>query len=216
MNENLIKTDQDFEGKTKLKNFYEKNKVKIILTLLTLIILIVSFTTYLEIKKNKRISLSERYIEAKVYLEDKDTNKAENILKNIIFENDSTYSSLSLFLILNENLIEDKNEIIKLFNHILENCKFDKEIENLIIYKKALFETSFVDESKLLVSLNPLLNSDSLWKPHALMLLGDYYFSKKQNIKAKEFYLEVMKLKNLNQELYNKTRNQLVSVGNNN
>ena len=47
MNENLIKTDQDFEGKTKLKNFYEKNKVKIILTLLTLIILIVSFTTYL-------------------------------------------------------------------------------------------------------------------------------------------------------------------------
>lgn len=216
MNENLIKTDQDFEGKTKLKNFYEKNKVKIILTLLTLIILIVSFTTYLEVKKNKRISLSERYIEAKVYLEDKDTNKAENILKNIIFENDSTYSSLSLFLILNENLIEDKNEIIKLFNHILENCKFDKEIENLIIYKKALFETSFVDESKLLVSLNPLLNSDSLWKPHALMLLGDYYFSKKQNIKAKEFYLEVMKLKNLNQELYNKTRNQLVSVGNNN
>ena len=216
MNENLIKTDQDFEGKTKLKNFYEKNKVKIILTLLTLIILIVSFTTYLEVKKNKRISLSERYIEAKVYLEDKDTNKAENILKNIIFENDSTYSSLSLFLILNENLIEDKNEVIKLFNHILENCKFDKEIENLIIYKKALFETSFVDESKLLVSLNPLLNSDSLWKPHALMLLGDYYFSKKQNIKAKEFYLEVMKLKNLNQELYNKTRNQLVSVGNNN
>ena len=216
MNENLIKTDQDFEGKTKLKNFYEKNKVKIILTLLTLIILIISFTTYLEVKKNKRISLSERYIEAKVYLEDKDTNKAENILKNIIFENDSTYSSLSLFLILNENLIEDKNEIIKLFNHILENCKFDKEIENLIIYKKALFETSFVDESKLLVSLNPLLNSDSLWKPHALMLLGDYYFSKKQNIKAKEFYLEVMKLKNLNQELYNKTRNQLVSVGNNN
>ena len=98
----------------------------------------------------------------------------------------------------------------------MENCKFDKEIENLIIYKKALFETSFVDESKLLVSLNPLLNSDSLWKPHALMLLGDYYFSKKQNIKAKEFYLEVMKLKNLNQELYNKTRNQLVSVGNNN
>ena len=53
MNENLIKTDQDFEGKTKLKNFYEKNKVKIILTLLTLIILIVSFTTYLEIKKIK-------------------------------------------------------------------------------------------------------------------------------------------------------------------
>ena len=140
----------------------------------------------------------------------------KKVLKNIIFENDSTYSSLSLFLILNENLIEDKNEIIKLFNHILENCKFDKEIENLIIYKKALFETSFVDESKLLVSLNPLLNSDSLWKPHALMLLGDYYFSKKQNIKAKEFYLEVMKLKNLNQELYNKTRNQLVSVGNNN
>ena len=53
-------------------------------------------------------------------------------------------------MILNENLISDNNEVSKLFDHLLENNKFKEEEENLLIYKKALFVSNFVNEEDLL------------------------------------------------------------------
>ena len=67
-------------------------------------------------------------------------------LKEIFFANDSTYSTLSFFLMLNQNLISDPNEISSFYDHLLKNNKFDKEIRNLLIYKKALFNANFVEE----------------------------------------------------------------------
>ena len=101
-----------------------------------------------------------------------------------------------------------------MFNYILENCKFEKEIEKLIIFKKALLETSYVNEEILFKSLKPLLTGESLWKPHALLLIGDYYLSKKENIKAKEFYTEILMLKNLPKEFYNRSKVQLTLLKN--
>ena len=64
--------------------------------------------------------------------------------------NDSTYSTLALFLLLNENLTVDQKETSELFDYILKNNKFEKELENLIIFKKALFQSNFINESELL------------------------------------------------------------------
>jgi predicted negative regulator of RcsB-dependent stress response len=213
MNENLIET-QNIEKRSKIKDFYEKNKIRIILFLVSIIILVISLTFYLETKKDKRLALSENYIDAKIHLAKGEKDKAKDILQKIILKNDSTYSTLSLFLILNENLIVDKNELSNLFNYILENCKFEKEIEKLIIFKKALLETSYVNEEILFKSLKPLLTGESLWKPHALLLIGDYYLSKKENIKAKEFYTEILMLKNLPKEFYNRSKVQLTLLKN--
>ena len=175
MNENLFQAQYDVTKKSKLKKFYETNKILIFSTALILVIAIASVIFYSEAKEKKKILLSEDYIAAKVYLENGDKNNAKNVLKTIIFANDSTYSTLSLFLILNENLIVDQVELSNLFDHVLENNKFEKEVSNLIIFKKALFQSNFVSELELLESLKPLINEETLWKPHALLLLGDYF-----------------------------------------
>ena len=135
-------------------------------------------------------------------------------MREIIFENDSTYSTLSLFLILDEELIMEREVLLTLFNHVLENNKFENELKNLLIYKKALFQSNFVNEAELLEVVKPLINQDTLWKPHALLLIGDYFVSKKEYSKAKEFYIQVMSLKNLHQELYDHAKSKLISIAN--
>ena len=214
MNENLFETQYDVTKKSKLKKFYEVNKILIFSVILILIIAIASVSFYSETKEKKKILLSDNYLAAKVYLENGDRSKVKNILKTIIFANDSTYSTLSLFLILNENLIVDQGELSNLFDHVLENNKFEKEVKNLIIFKKALFQSNFVSELELLDAVKPLINTETVWKPHALLLLGDYFASKKEYLKAKEFYVQILSLKNLHKELYNKARSQLIFITN--
>ena len=214
MNENLFETQYDVTKKSKLKKFYEVNKILIFSVILILIIAIASVSFYSETKEKKKILLSDNYLAAKVYLENGDRNKVKNILKTIIFANDSTYSTLSLFLILNENLIVDQGELSNLFDHVLENNKFEKEVKNLIIFKKALFQSNFVSELELLDTVKPLINTETVWKPHALLLLGDYFASKKEYLKAKEFYVQILSLKNLHKELYNQARSQLIFIAN--
>jgi len=214
MNENLFEAQYDVTKKSKLKKFYEVNKILIFSVILILIIAIASVSFYSETKEKKKILLSDNYLAAKVYLENGDRNKVKNILKTIIFANDSTYSTLSLFLILNENLIVDQGELSNLFDHVLENNKFEKEVKNLIIFKKALFQSNFVSELELLDAVKPLINTETVWKPHALLLLGDYFASKKEYLKAKEFYVQILSLKNLHKELYNHARSQLIFITN--
>ena len=105
-------------------------------------------------------------------------SNATSTLKKIIFANEPTYSTLSFFLILNQNLVTDYKELIILFDHLLDNNKFEKEVKNLLIYKKALFNSNFISESEFLDNIKPLLNTKTLWKPHALLLMGDYFASK--------------------------------------
>ena len=214
MNENLFETQYDVTKKSKLKKFYEVNKILIFSVILILIIAIASISFYSETKEKKKILLSDNYLAAKVYLENGDRHKVKNILKTIIFANDSTYSTLSLFLILNENLIVDQGELSNLFDHVLENNKFEKEVKNLIIFKKALFQSNFVSELELLDAVKPLINTETVWKPHALLLLGDYFASKKEYLKAKEFYVQILSLKNLHKELYYQARSQLIFIAN--
>ncbi len=214
MNENLFETQYDVTKKSKLKKFYEVNKILIFSVILILIIAIASVSFYSETKEKKKILLSDNYLAAKVYLENGDRNKVKNILKTIIFANDSTYSTLSLFLILNENLIVDQGELSNLFDHVLENNKFEKEVKNLIIFKKALFQSNFVSELELLEAVKPLINTETIWKAHALLLLGDYFASKKEYLKAKEFYIQILSLKNLHKEVSNHARSQLIFITN--
>ena len=209
MNENLIHTENQSNVRNKILKFYGNNKVLIFSFLAFFIVFAVIFTFYIETNEKKKKIIAENYITAKIYLENNERDKAKNILKEIVFTNNSTYSTLSLFLLLNEDLISDKNEKINLFEYVLNNNRFDKETKNLIIFKKALFESNFVNESDLLMSLKPLINENSIWKPHTLLLLGDFFYSKKEFQKAKEFYSQILLLKNINQQFYNQARIQL-------
>ena len=214
MTENLFEAQYDLTKKSKLKKFYESNKIFIFSLIFILVICYGSFSFYLVNKEKKKILLSENYLQAKIYLEEGDKNKAMNLLKEVIFANDSTYSSLCLFLIVNQNLITDYKELSNLFDHLLENNKFSREVRNLLIYKKALLNSNFVNESELLESIKPLLNTETLWKPHGLLLLGDYFVSKGEYIKAKEFYQKIFTIKNLQKDFYYHARSQLAMIAN--
>ena len=212
MSENLFEAQYDLTKKSRIKKFYESNKIFIFSFILILIILFGSLSFYLENQERKKILLSENYIQAKIYLENGNKNEALNTLKKVIFANDSTYSTLSFFLILNQNLISDYKEISALYDHFLENNNFEKELRNLLIYKKSLFSSNSVSETELLETIKPLLNTDTLWKPHALLLLGHYFTSKGENIKAIEFYQQILSINNLHKNLYDQARSQLVAI----
>ncbi len=215
MANNLFETQYDLTKKSKLKEFYETKKILIFSSIFAFIIIVVSYSYYQSSKEKKKILLSENYIQAKIYLEKGNKVKALETLKNITFSNDATYSTLSFFMILNENLINNNEEISKLFDHLLQNNNFDKEIEDLLHYKKALFKSSYVNEEKFLEEVSPLLKSkETLWKGHGLMLIGDYYFSRKEYVKAKDFYTQILTIKNLQPELYEQAKTKLINIAN--
>lgn len=214
MNENLFETQYDVTKKSKFRKLYDANKLLIFSTLFVLIIASISFSFYTASKEKKQILLADNFITAKFYLQNNERDKGRKILKEIILANNRTYSTLSLFLILDENLVDDQKEISNLFDHLLANNKFEQEVKNLIIFKKTLFLSNFASELEMVENIKPLINTNTLWKPHALLLLGDYFVSKKQYLKAKEFYVQVLSLKNLNMELYEQARSQLLLITN--
>jgi len=214
MAENLFEAQYEITKKSKIKKFYESNKILIFSFTSFLIISIICLIFYFESENGKRILLSDNYVQAKIYLEEGKKNEAIDLLKNEIYANDITYSTLSFFLILNNNLITDYSELSALFDHLLENNKFKEEEENLLIYKKALFVSNFVNEEDLLREIKPLLNSNTLWRPHALLLLGDYFVSKNEYLKAKDFYVQILSTKNLTQDFYERASFQLNIITN--
>tara|TARA_Y100000590_G_C15728809_1_gene1016259 strand:- start:652 stop:1299 length:648 start_codon:yes stop_codon:yes gene_type:complete len=214
MEEKLFETNYDVTKKSKVLKFYEANKILIYSVIFLFVFCIALVTYYSESNKKERTEISNNYISAKIYIQNNKKNEATKILKSIVLSNNETYSTLSLFLILNENLIENKRELINLFDHVLENNKYEKEVENLIIFKKAVLQSDFVDETELLQSIKPLINTNTLWKPHALLLLGDYFVFKKEYLKAKEFYLQILSIKDLNRELYENAELQLSLISN--
>ena len=72
---------------------------------------------------------------------------------------------------------------------------------NLITYKKALFNSDFATENNLLKILKPIINSDSIWKSHALYLLGEYFLSKNEKKKSKEFFEKILIMENANSKI---------------
>ena len=214
MNEDLIEARYDITKKSKLRRFYDSNKILIFSSIFVLAIILISFSVYFENKEKNKILLSENYVQAKIYLANGNKDEAISLLKKVIFANDPTYSTLSFFLILNQNLVTDHEELSTLFDHLLNNNKFEKEVINLLIYKKALFNSNFISESKLLNDIQPLLNTKTLWKPHALLLMGDYFVAKKEYIKAKEFYTQILLINNLQKDFYDQARSKLIFITN--
>ena len=185
----------------KIKNFFIKNKkTLIILVSLTFLVLMVYFI-FGEYKKNEKIKISDLYNSTILEYSVKNKKKITNDLINIINKKDPTYSVLSLYFVIDNDLITDKEKMISLFQTVINDTPLEKEIKNLVIYKKALFYADVIDENDLLKMLGPLLNSESVWKSHALYLVGEYFYSKNEKKKSKEFFNQILNLKNSNQEL---------------
>ena len=185
----------------KIKNFFKNNIKKIIIFLIGLIFIIVSYFAFNELKSQKKNKISNLYNSIIINYSKNEKNKTKENLLDIIKEKDSTYSPLSLYFIIDNDLITNQETINELFNFVINEISFEKEIKNLIIYKKALYNADFIDENELLNILKPIINSKSIWKSQALYLIAEYFFSKNEKEKSREFYNQIISLENANSDI---------------
>ena len=184
---------ENIENKS-FKNYILNNKKKLSLLAGVIFLSLIYFWWADNTKKKDRYKNSEDFISAKIFLSKNENEKSLEILKNIISTNDEVYSPLSLFLIIDRNLDENRENILKYFDQIISINSLEKEDLNLLKLKKAIYISDSADENDLLEILNPILNSNSVWKYKSLKLLGDYYFNKKEYIKAKQYYSKILTL----------------------
>lgn len=185
----------------KIRNFFVNNKNKIISTIVILFIILVGAYSFDSYKTNKKKEISNKFNSTTLSHSDNTKELTIQNLLEIINEQDPTYSPLSLYFMIDNKLISNQSEINSYFDILIEKTSLDEEIKNLVIYKKALFNADQAQESDLLNILNPLINSKSVWKSHALYLMAEYFYSKDQKQKSKEFFNQIASLEDANPDI---------------
>ena len=193
----------------RIKNFFINNKKKLIITVSIISVIIIGYLSFENSKEKNKIKLANQYNLALIDLNPENKQKTIDEMINVVKSNDATYSPLALYHLLDNNLLENNDEINILFNELIEKTNLDNEIKNLIIYKKALFNSDFVSENELLKILNPVINSESIWKSHALYLLAEFFYSKDEKQKAKEFFNQIIVLPNANSTIKAESQKRL-------
>ena len=184
----------------KIKNFFNNNYKKLIGLLVSILLLLFSYFGYQEYKKRAKLGIAETYNQ--ITLKDitiENTNDIKQLVK-IIKEKDPIYSALSLYFIIENNLVNDQSEINNFFDLVIKSQE-EMEIKNLIIYKKAMYNADIISENDLLDMLNPIIKSESVWKSHALLLMADYFEYNNNLIKSKDFLEEIVNSKTVNNEI---------------
>ena len=179
-------------------NFLKTNSKIFIYGLITLILVIVAYSWFSYNSNQQKVKISEDFIKAKILLANENKTDAKEILTKIVEGKNTVYSSLSLFLIIDKKLIEDKEIILNYFDLVISSSSYSDEDINLLKLKKAIYISDINQEQEMLELLNPIINSSSVWKIQTLKFLGDFYFSLKQFKKAKQHYTLLLKEDNNN------------------
>ena len=193
----------------KIKRFFVNNKKFLIFILSSILIITFIYLTYSAVKERSIKDLAKKYNNILINFNKENKDSFKNQLIEIINEKNSTYSPLALYFILDNDLSSTNEEINDYFDTIIENINLEKEIKNLIIYKKGLFNSEFETENNLIEILKPITSSESIWKSHALYLLAEYFYSKDEKQKSKEFFSQIITLENANLDILKETQKRL-------
>ena len=208
MDEDIAAIDANTRNQ-KIKDFFVKFKKHIIFSICSIFLLIFAYFIYVDIQKKNRVKISEKYNQATTEFYSGNKTEIEKELVEIIKLKDKTYSPLSLYFLLENGIITENDKINKFFDILIEETDLEKEIKNLIIYKKALFNSEFESENNLIKILNPIINSDSIWKSHALYLMAEFFYSKNEKIKSKEFFNKILNLEKSNPDILKEAQKRL-------
>ena len=155
---------ESLENKIDLKDrtisYLKENKRKIILVIIFMLLTIFSIITFNIYKSKKNELISEKFVQAKLLLQDENKSEANKVLEEIIFSKNKFYSILALNTILESDLIDDKTKIIEYFK-FLEKMNIEEEQRDLIFFKKALFLIKHIDKEKGYKILEEISVSDS-------------------------------------------------------
>ena len=155
--------DNNIEVKNRIIDFLVKNK-KLIISFLIIAIVIISSLIFIKIKNDKKNELiSEKYIEAGIYLSNKEINKSIKIYDEIILSKNKFYSILALNALIEKNLIKDKDKILNYFE-IVEDLKLDKDRRDLLLLKKALYLKKYSSSEESEKLLRKLIDTDTKLK----------------------------------------------------
>mgnify|MGYP001471272507 FL=1 len=208
MEEDIAIIDKNTRNE-KIRNFFINNKKQIIISISAIILIIFGYFAYGDFKNKKRIKIAERYNSVTINFISGSKTSVKSELIEIMEEKDTTYSPLALYFIIDNDIETTNEEINKYFDLLINEVKLDEEIKDLIIFKKGLFNSDFETENNLISILSPLINSKSVWKSHALYLMAEYFYSKDQKHKAREFYNQIISLENSNENIKLETQKRL-------
>ena len=187
--EDLIEIKESVQ-KENLINFFKTHRNKFILFFALLFLLGGSYFFFNKYNESKKEKVAASYFYGSILLENKKNNEAKKVFKNIILEHKSPYAILSLYQII--KLESDLKKIENFFDIVIKRYEGQEELRDLLIYKKNLLLSESIDENQLLISMNQIINNKGMWKSHALLFLGDYYFDKEKFDKSKEFYQRIL------------------------
>ena len=196
--------------KEKIKNFFIKHKKKIYFLMALILLSIFSVFFYLDIVKKQKTEIANKFIKASINYNLKEEAYYTKEFKEIINSHDTTYAPLALFYLIDNKVVSSNKEINHLFDQVLNNANLEKEIKNLVIYKKALINADFQPENIMIEILKPVINSESFWKPHSLLLLGDYFLFKGERQKAKDFYSQILTSQKTNENIFNQAQQRIL------
>ena len=181
--------EDEILNKTKfnLSDFFKENKSKFILIISLVIISVFITIIFKEYKKKQITKIAEKYNTAKILVEKNNIDESLKLLKEVLLSNNNFYSPSALNLIIDNNMIKDKKLVIDYFEKIITDSGIDKDTKNLFIFKKIMYIGDEISEIELLNALNPIIQSDSLYKNTVTDYVKKYYLSKGEFNKAKEF-----------------------------
>ena len=183
-------SDETLEKKDKLGLIVSKVKEnsRLLLSIALIIVLVFIATVFLDKKREeKNILISQKFNKAKILIKNEKKEESFIILKEIIEKKHKFYSPLSLYLIIDFELEKNHESIKQLFDKVISVRGIDKENINLIKIKKALFLSNYYGEQEILKVLNPIINSDSIWRSNAIKILIDYFSIKGDSLKADQY-----------------------------
>jgi predicted negative regulator of RcsB-dependent stress response len=167
---------------------YTKNNLRVFVILLAVIlVLLFSFFFYENLQEKNNIKIAEQYMQASILIKQKKLHESKLLLESIINKDHQFYSPMALYLLINNNIESEKSKLIFYFDRILKNNSIDKENLNLIKIKKSIYLISIDKEELIVATLNPIVNSKSVWRNIAINLLAEYFFSKGQKFKGDEY-----------------------------
>ncbi len=196
--------------KEEIKKFFTKHKKKIYFLMGLILLSIFSVFFYLDVVKKQKAEIANKFIKASINYNIKEEAYYTKEFKEIINSYDSTYAPLALFFLIDNKVVSSNKEINHLFDQVLNNANLEKEIKNLVIYKKALINADFQPENIMIEILKPVINSESFWKPHSLLLLGDYFLFKGKRQKAKDFYSQILTSQKTNENIFNQAQQRIL------
>ena len=149
----------------------------------------ITFLFYSNAQEKNNIKIAEQYTKASILIKEKKINESKLLLKYIIEKKHKFYSPLALYLVIENNIIDDSDYIISSFDKILKINSLEGEHLDLIKIKKAIYLINLDDEKLITKTLDPIINSNSVWRNMSINLISEYFLSKNQKEKSQKYIL---------------------------